>query len=144
VDQRFKYPGWMEHFQKIGGELIIREAGIDDLEEYCKRSDLVVVASGKADISRLFDRDATRSPFDKPARAWGMIYVTGVTPVEGFSRFTISLIPGVGECFVIPALTIGGPCTILALAGLPGGPMDCWRDLRTPQDYLARANDVLR
>jgi hypothetical protein len=144
VDQRIKYPGWMEYFEKIGGELIIREAGIDDLEKYSKRSDLVVVASGKADISRLFERDAIRSPFDKPARTWGMVYATGVKPVEGFSRFTISLIPGVGECFVIPALTIGGPCTILAFAGLPGGPMDCWRDIRTPDEYLACANNVLR
>jgi hypothetical protein len=144
VDQRIKYPRWMKHFQEIGGELIIHEAGIEDLERYSRHSDLVIVASGKADIGGLFERDAERSPFDKPARAWGMIYVTGVEPVEGFSRFTANLIPGIGECFVIPALTVGGACYILAFAGLPGGPMDCWRDVHTPDDYLARAKDVLR
>ena len=132
VDQRIKYPGWMQHFEELGGKLVIREAGINDLEEYCRHSDLVIVASGKADISSLFERDATRSPFDKPARAWGMIYVAGVEPIEGFSRFTISLLPGIGECFVIPALTIGGDCYILGFAGLSGGPMDCWHDVRIP------------
>ena len=144
VDQRIKYPGWMKHFEEIGGELIIHEAGIADLERYCRHSDLVIVASGKADIGALFERDAARSPFDKPARTWGMIYVTGVAPVDGFSRFTVSLLPGIGECFVIPALTIDGACNILAFAGLPGGPMDCWRDVHTPDDYLARAKQVLR
>ncbi|MBV8614881.1 MAG: hypothetical protein JOY66_14115, partial [Acetobacteraceae bacterium] len=61
-----------------------------------------------------------------------------------FSRFNFNLVPGVGECFAIPALTIGGPCEILAFAGLPGGPMDCWRDLHSPNEYLMRAKEVLR
>jgi hypothetical protein len=110
VDQRIKYSGWMRHFEKIGGELVIHEAGVNDLEQYCRHSDLVIVASGKSDVGGLFERDAARSPFDQPARAWGVVYVTGVEPIEGFSRFTISLLPGIGECFVIPALTIGGAC----------------------------------
>jgi hypothetical protein len=70
VDQRVKFPEWMEHFDRIGGELIIHEVGIDDLERYRRHSDLVIVASGKASIGGIFERDATRSPFDKPARAW--------------------------------------------------------------------------
>jgi len=144
VDQRIKFPRWMKHFQEIGGELIIHEAGIDDLERYSRQSDLVIVASGKANIGGLFEHDAARSPFDRPARTWGMVYVEGVVPVDGFSRFDINLITGIGECFVIPALTIGGACDILAFAGLPGGPLDCWRDVHSPNDYLARAKDLLR
>jgi hypothetical protein len=144
VDQRIKFPGWMKHFEKIGGELVIHEAGVDDLERYSQHSDLVIVASGKAELGGLFERDAARSPFDKPARTWVMLYVTSVEPVDGFTRFTFSLTPGIGECVVIPALTVGGACYILGFAGLPGGPMDCWRDVHTPDDYLARAKDVLR
>jgi hypothetical protein len=144
VDQRIKFPRWMKHFEEIGGELVIHEAGVDDLERYSRHSDLVIVASGKASIGGLFEHDASRSPFDKPARTWGMVYVTGVVAVDGFSRFNVDLIPGIGECFVIPALTIGGPCHILAFAGLPGGPMDCWSDVHTPNDYLTRAKDILR
>ena len=44
VDQQIEYPGWMKHFEKIGGELIIHEAGMDDLERYSRHSDLVIVA----------------------------------------------------------------------------------------------------
>jgi hypothetical protein len=80
---------------------------------------LAIVASGKANIGGLFDHDASRSPFDKPARTWGMVYVTGVVAVDGFPRFNVDLVPEIGECYVAPALTIGGPCNILAFAGEP-------------------------
>ena len=33
VDQRIKFPGWMKYFEKIGGELVIHEAGVADLEQ---------------------------------------------------------------------------------------------------------------
>src|SRR5581483_8247024 len=80
VDQRIKYPGWMKKFQERGGELVIRDAGIADLEDYARRSDLVIVASGKGEVSRLFERDGERSPFDQPMRALALTYVTGLAP----------------------------------------------------------------
>jgi hypothetical protein len=35
-------------------------------------------------------------------------------------------VPGVGELFVIPALTFGGPCDILFWEAVPAGPADLW------------------
>jgi Styrene monooxygenase A putative substrate binding domain len=144
VDQRVKIPGWMKHFQEIGGELVIHEAEIADLEQYCRDSDLVIVASGKGDIGRLFERDAARSPFDKPARALALTYVTGMTPYEPFSRVSFNLVPGVGEYFVFPALTTAGACEIMVFEGVPGGPMDCWNDVRSPDQHLARSKEILQ
>ena len=69
VDQRVKFPGWMKKFAERGGELVIHEAGVADLENYARSSDLVILAGGKGDIVKLFERDAERSPFDKPQRA---------------------------------------------------------------------------
>jgi hypothetical protein len=74
LDQRVKYPGWMKKFQEVGGELVIRDAGIADLENYARSSDLVIVAGGKGDITKLFERDVERSPFDKPMRALALTY----------------------------------------------------------------------
>lgn len=144
VDQRIKFPGWMEHLVALGGEFIIHEAGIDDLERYCLESDLVIVASGKASIGGLFQRDAERSPFDKPARSLGMIYVTGLAPAEPFPCVSFNVMPGIGECFVIPALTISGACDIIVFQGLPGGPIDCWHDVVTPDDHLLRGKEILQ
>ena len=50
VDQRVKYPGWMKKFTERGGELVIKEAGVADLEDYARSSDLVILAGGKGDI----------------------------------------------------------------------------------------------
>ena len=143
VDQRLKFPRWMEHFASNGGELVIREAGIDDLERYAEASELVVVAAGKGDITRLFERDAERSQFEQPMRALALTYVTGMTPRPEFSAVCFNLVPGVGEYFVFPALTTSGPCEIMVFEGVPAGPMDCWGDVSTPAEHLGKSKWIL-
>ena len=143
VDQRVKYPGWMKKFQERGGELIIREASVADLEHYARSSDLVIVAGGKGDITKLFDRDGSRSPFEQPQRALALTYVTGLAPYNP-TRVAFNIAPTVGEYFVFPALTITGPCEIMVFEGIPGGPMDCWSDVKTPEAHLARSLEILQ
>jgi len=143
VDQRVKIPGWMAEFQKRGGTLEIKEAGVADLERYASESDLVVVASGKGDVGKLFERDAEKSPFDKPQRALALTYVTGMVPRPVHSAVCFNLIPTVGEYFVFPALTTTGPCEIMVLEGIPGGPMDCWKDVKSPEEHLAKSKWIL-
>ncbi|MGO4436753.1 styrene monooxygenase/indole monooxygenase family protein [Rhizobium sp. RAF56] len=143
VDQRLKVPAWMAEFERRGGRLTIVEAGIDDLERFTRESDLVIVAAGKGDIAKLFERDAEKSPFDKPQRALALTYVTGMTPRPGHSGVCFNLIPTVGEYFVFPALTVSGPCEIMVFEGIPGGPMDCWKDVKTPQEHLATSKRIL-
>jgi hypothetical protein len=143
VDQRVKFPRWMEHFAATGGDLVFHEATVDDLERYGAESDLVVVAAGKGEIARFFERDAERSQFDQPMRALALTYVTGMTPRPEFSAVCFNLIPGVGEYFVFPALTTGGPCEIMVFEGVPGGPMDCWSDVSTPAEHLAKSRWIL-
>lgn len=143
VDQRVKIPVWMSEFERRGGTLEIKEAGIADLETYAASSDLTIVAAGKGDIARLFERDAEKSPFDKPQRALALTYVHGMTPRPEHSAVCFNLIPGVGEYFVFPALTNSGACEIMVLEGIPGGPMDCWKDVSSPQEHLARSKWIL-
>ena len=56
-----------------------------------------------------------------------------MTPRPEHSAVNFNLIPTVGEYFVFPALTLTGPCDIMVLEGIPGGPMDCWKDIKTPR-----------
>ncbi|RDI75422.1 hypothetical protein Gocc_1220 [Gaiella occulta] len=143
VDQRVKFPRWMEHFESLGGKLVFHSAGVDDMERYAADSDLLVVAAGKGDITRLFERDPQRSPFDRPMRALALTYVTGMTPRPEFSAVCFNIVPGVGEYFVFPALTTSGPCEIMVFEGVPGGPMDCWGDVTTPEQHLAKSKWIL-
>jgi len=143
VDQRVKIPGWMARFSADGGELVLKDAGIDDLEAYTRSHDLVIVAAGKGEIAKLFERDAHKSRFDQPQRALALTYVTGMRPMQPFSRVCFNLIPGVGEYFVFPALTTTGACEIMVFEGVPGGPMDCWGDVKTPEQHLAKSRWIL-
>src|SRR6266849_2778840 len=143
VDQRLKIPRWMAEFQKRGGNLQIKAVGIDDLEGCARSHDLVIVASGKGAIGQLLERDTSRSPFSEPQRVLALTYVTGMRPREPYPAVCFNLIPKVGEYFVFPALTTTGSCEIMVFEGIPGGPMDCWTDVKTPAEHLARSKWIL-
>jgi hypothetical protein len=143
VDQRTKYPVWMQEVERRGGTLEIKEATLADLEAEALSSDLVVVAAGKGDIAKLFERDPEKSPYDKPQRALALTYVHGMKPRPDHSAVSFNLIPTVGEYFVFPALTNSGACDIMVFEGIPGGPMDCWKDVKTPQEHLAKSKWIL-
>ncbi|MCC5971546.1 MAG: FAD-binding oxidoreductase [Pararhodobacter sp.] len=143
VDQRVKFPGWLAEFERLGGRLVIKEAGINDMEMYAREDDLVIVASGKGEIGRMFERDTDKSPYDKPQRALALTYVTGMVPRPEHSAVNFNLIPGVGEYFVFPGLTTTGPCHMMVFEGVPGGPMDCWNDIKSPDQHLAKSKEIL-
>jgi hypothetical protein len=143
IDQRVKFSGWMEEFAKRGGKLVIKDADRQDVDAYARSHDLVLVAAGKGEINRMFERDAEKSPFDQPMRALALTYVKNMLPRAPFTAVSFNLVPGVGEYFVFPALTTTGACEIMVFEGVPGGPMDCWNDVKTPQEHLAKSKWVL-
>lgn len=143
VDQRVKIPRWMSEFTQRGGELVLREATLDDLEGYARSHDLVIVASGKGEISRLFRTDVRKTMYTQPQRALALTYVRGMRPREPYSAVCFNLIPGVGEYFVFPALTTSGACEIMVFEGVPGGPMDTWANAKTPEQHLALSRSIL-
>src|SRR5438105_10736000 len=143
VDQRVKMPRWLEELERAGGKVVIHDVGVDDLERYTQEHDLVIVAAGKGEIVRLFERVPERSPYEQPMRALALTYVTGMTPRPEYSAVAFNLIPTVGEYFVFPALTTGGRCEIMVFEGVPGGPMDCWGDVASPEEHLAKSKWIL-
>ncbi|EGU61150.1 oxygenase subunit protein [Vibrio nigripulchritudo ATCC 27043] len=143
VDQRVKMPIWMELFESKGGKLVIEDVGIPELENLTATHDLVILAAGKGEVVRLFERDETRSAFSKPQRALALTYVNGMKKQDDFSQVAFNLIPGVGEYFTFPAFTTSGPCDIMVFEGIPGGPMDCWNDVTTPQEHLSKSKEIL-
>ncbi|GAA4089551.1 styrene monooxygenase/indole monooxygenase family protein [Nonomuraea soli] len=143
VDQRVKMPAWLAEFERLGGKLVLHDATAADLEDYAAQYDLVLVAAGKGQIASLFERDPARSPYATPQRALAVTYVHGLAPRPEHSAVCFNLLPGVGEYFVFPALTHSGPCEIMVFEGAPGGPMDCWDDVRGPAEHLARSRRIL-
>ena len=144
VDQRIKMPAWMAEFERRGGHLLIEDAGLPELERYAAVSDLVIVSTGKGEVGKLFERDAGRSVFDGPQRTISLTYVHGMKPRKDYSALNISINPGIGEYVNFPALTHTGPCDIINLECIPGGPMDRWDEADTPQAHLKLAVELIR
>ena len=144
VDQRVKFAGWLEEFAKRGGKVMYEDAGVKELEKYATANELVIVAAGKGEVAQLFETNREFSPFSTPMRALALTYAKNMVPRKDFTAVAFSLIPGVGEYFVFPALTTSGSCEIMVFEGVPGGPMDCWGDVKTPEQHLRRSKEILQ
>jgi 2-polyprenyl-6-methoxyphenol hydroxylase-like FAD-dependent oxidoreductase len=144
VDQRLKMAGWMEEFERLGGKLIIAEAGVSELERLSASHDLVLLAAGKGDIVSQFSVNTERSRFDRPQRALALTYIHGMRPMESADQINFNLIPGVGEYFTFPAYTLSGVCDIMVFEGIPGGPMDCWENVSTARQHLQNSRNILQ
>ena len=95
----------------------------------------------------LFERDTSRSPYNTPQRALALAYVHGLAPrpeYPGTCAAYLSLIPGLGELIVVPALTISGPCDILTWEALPGGPLDIFSPDSSADKHLRLLLDLMR
>ncbi|MEV4431514.1 styrene monooxygenase/indole monooxygenase family protein [Streptomyces sp. NPDC049585] len=146
VDQRVKMAGWLDAFAERGGRVVVHSATVSDLDFLAPRYDLVVVAAGKGEIVSLFGRDPARSPYTTPQRCLALVYVHGLGPHEGHPAGEAarwSLVPGVGELWVIPALTTSGRADILFWEGVPGGPVDAFTGACGPREHLALTLELL-
>lgn len=144
VDQRLKFSGWMKEFERLGGNLIIQNVGLTELDKIAKWHELTIVAGGKGEISQSFQRDKKRSHFDTPQRALSCLYVNGMSPVSNYPGVRANLIPGVGEYFTMPGLTLNGPCEMMLFEGIPDGPFDCWGNMSQPEQQLEKSIELLQ
>ncbi|GHF67064.1 alanine-phosphoribitol ligase [Streptomyces mashuensis] len=146
VDQRLKTARWLELFEERGGTVQYRALDPAGLDALARAHDLTVVATGHGSLARIFPLDAAHSPFDGPRRRLAVVYVHGAAPHPTAPAGTLRMyaFPDAGEYFVIPALTLSGPCTIVLWEAVPGGPFDRWQDRPSPQEVLDRTRELLR
>ncbi|WP_405088954.1 styrene monooxygenase/indole monooxygenase family protein [Microbispora sp. NBC_01389] len=146
IDQRVKMSHWLRLFEGNGGNLIVRNATVSDVDRWAGEYDLVVVAAGKGRLAEMFERDAARSPYTEPQRMLSLVYVNGFQPDPagpGDNSVDFHLLPGLGEMIVMPALTVSGPCHVLFFEALPGGELDVFGDVSSPQQHLERFAGLL-
>ncbi|RKT20118.1 2-polyprenyl-6-methoxyphenol hydroxylase-like FAD-dependent oxidoreductase [Streptomyces sp. 1114.5] len=146
VDQRLKMSTWLETFAGRGGRVELRKVTAADVEHLAGSYDLVLVASGKGALGSLFERDHAHSPHDRPQRALAAAYVHGLgpRPEHDFPAVRCNAVPGIGELFVVPALTVSGPCDILLWEAVPGGPADAFDGLRDPAEHLRVTLELMK
>ena len=47
VDLRLKVPALLEEIERLGGKVVVRSAGVEDVEDLARTHDLVVVSTGR-------------------------------------------------------------------------------------------------
>ena len=146
VDQRVKMSSWLELFESRGGRVVYHGVMTSDLEGLAQLYDLTIIAAGKGELVELFDRDAERSPYDRPQRQLSCIYLHGDKPMPEYPEphVRITMVPGVGELIYMPGYTHTGATGIVLWEAVPGGPWDVWQDRPDPDAHLARSLEMMR
>ncbi len=148
TDQRLKMAVWLELFEERGGTVVYQGVTTADLDGLAalSRYDLVVVTAGRGELGQLFERNPERSPYTTPQRGLAVVYVHGLEPDPEYPEPNVGFnaVPGMGELFVIPGLTMSGPCDILFWEVIPDGPLDVWKERLDPAEHLKRTLDLAR
>lgn len=131
VDQRLKFARWMKWFERQGGRLILDEVKEEDLPELTQNHDLIVVSTGKGELGQMFDKDHSRSTFDRPQRNLVLLYLRGLdTDVFKDDKVNVMIVPGRGEMFATPVVTTTtGLAFGMVIEAIPGGPFDQFQDI---------------
>jgi hypothetical protein len=147
VDVRLQSWRWMNEFEVRGGKINIEQVTIDRLGEIAAAHDLTIVAAGRADLCRIFERDESRSVYDKPRRNLAMVTVTG-----GPSRVPdVPLLPvkfdflGTdGEIFFVPYHhKDAGPCWNILIEAKAASRMDRFAGITDGTVAVQRMKEVV-
>jgi len=134
VDVRLQSHRWMQELERRGGRVIIESVSVDRLDEIAAEHDLTVVATGRADLCRLFERDAVRSVHTDPQRNLGMVItIGGPARLEGLPLLPVKFdfLGTDGEIFFIPYFhKEHGPSWNILVEAKSGSRMDRFNGLR--------------
>jgi 2-polyprenyl-6-methoxyphenol hydroxylase-like FAD-dependent oxidoreductase len=146
VDFRVYLPRLLEDYAARGGHVVAGRRSVEEIVAGTTDHDLTVVAAGRESVREFFPRDAARSPFDKPQRILTACILHGIAPIEPLGA-DISIVPGVGEVFILPYLSRHGVQTAMCMEGVPDGPLAGLAKVRydeDPEGFERHALDLLR
>jgi 2-polyprenyl-6-methoxyphenol hydroxylase-like FAD-dependent oxidoreductase len=145
VDVRLQCARWLTDFD---GRVVHESVGVERLDEIAAKHELTVVAAGRAELSRLFDRNESRSTYRQPQRKLAMIITVGGPdrlPDLPLLPVKFDFLGTDGEIFFIPYWhkDHGRSWNILVEAK-PGSRMDRFADARTGEEAVAITKQFIK
>ncbi|MFG1732573.1 styrene monooxygenase/indole monooxygenase family protein [Paenibacillus sp. 843] len=142
MDQRLRFAESMNDLAAQGVKLIHGRLKPEDLLDLIPSYNLIIDATGKAGPLAPFPVETGLTPYQAPQRKCIVGYFTGVRPVEP-EGISITVLPGNGEMFEIPAMTDSGRATILFIEAVPEGILDVFKGIKNTSEFVARMANVI-
>jgi 2-polyprenyl-6-methoxyphenol hydroxylase-like FAD-dependent oxidoreductase len=148
IDLRLQSHAWMHELVKRGGRIVIESVTVERLDQIAAENDLTIVATGRADLCRLFERDAARSVYDKPQRNLAMVCMKNAPfGFDGIPFLPVkhNVIATEGELFFSPYYHKDAKASWCAvLEAKPGRKMDRFEGLQSGEQTLDTLKQVVR
>ncbi|HZN94627.1 MAG TPA: styrene monooxygenase/indole monooxygenase family protein, partial [Myxococcales bacterium] len=133
IDVRLLSARWMEDLEKRGGKVVVESVSLERLDAIAADNDLTVLAVGRADLCRLFERHPARSVYTRPQRNLGMALARG-RPIQAagdrMKAVRFNVVEPDGEAFWLPFLHKDGDAVwCLLFEPKPGSRMDRFGDV---------------
>ncbi|HEY6139959.1 MAG TPA: styrene monooxygenase/indole monooxygenase family protein [Thermoanaerobaculia bacterium] len=148
VDLRLQCHRWLNDFEQRGGRVVIENVSVARLEEIAAKHELTIVAAGRAELSRLFDRNESRSTYRERQRNLAMIIAAGGPerlPDLPLLPVKFDFLGTDGEIFFIPYWhkDHGRSWNILVEAK-PGSRIDRFANVKSGQEAVALVKQVIK
>jgi 2-polyprenyl-6-methoxyphenol hydroxylase-like FAD-dependent oxidoreductase len=146
IDMRLQCHRWMNDLEERGGRVVVENVGPDRLDGIAAQHDLTIVAAGKGDLARLFERDATRSVFEAPQRKLAMVIATGRMSVDGcpFLPVKFEFLGTDGEIFLVPYFHRDhGPAWNIVVEAKPGSRIDRFDGVKSGEEVLSLTKTIV-
>lgn len=153
VDVRLKSATRMVQLENGGARVVIEHVTPERLDEIAGEHALTIVATGKADLARGFERDAKRSVYEAPQRYLAMLIVKNVATdgtgfpnrMPGYTPVCFNFFGDIGEFFWVPFYhKTQGKCWNLVLEAKTDSPLDTYRDVSSGDEMLERVREIVR
>ncbi|MGC4378889.1 styrene monooxygenase/indole monooxygenase family protein [Fictibacillus sp. Mic-4] len=143
VDQRLYYSDCMNDLMKNGVSFRQEKVSKDQAEALVRDFDLLIDCTGKSGPLFPFPIDEELSPFNAPQRKCIVGYFLGVEPLNP-PGVNVTVLPGKGEMFEIPAKTEHGPVAILFIMAVPDGELDEFKGIKSAEAFTEQMKRTVK
>ncbi|WP_185113005.1 styrene monooxygenase/indole monooxygenase family protein [Peribacillus simplex] len=134
IDQRLHYARSMKDLAKKGVSFRLEKVDKENVEALVEGFDLIIDCTGKNGALFPFPIESELSPFLAPQRKCIVGYFTGIKANDP-PGIGVTVLPGVGEMFEIPAITEQGPVTILFIMAIPNTELDVCKGVKNASEF---------
>jgi 2-polyprenyl-6-methoxyphenol hydroxylase-like FAD-dependent oxidoreductase len=146
VDMRIYWARLLDDFSARGGDVVIGTLASTDLDELATRHDLLVIASGRGNLSNLFERIPEHSPNSEPQRLVSAGFYRGIRPRDPLG-FEVVISRGHGEILVFPLFSFEPGLTGIGIEAIRGGAFSHLSEVKyasDPRRFEQSVLDILR